>query len=102
MKRKDKKIVEKLEKLEKIEETEHGDRESPEMNSEAATESDKQQKRMVQMIRNRISAQNSRDKKKAYIHQLESTSCDYEKQNQQLQAKIKDLQSQTESINKAN
>jgi rubrerythrin len=33
---------------------------------------DKTKKKMIQMIRNRISAQNSRDRKKAYVNHLES------------------------------
>jgi hypothetical protein len=32
---------------------------------------EKTKKKMIQMIRNRISAQNSRDRKKAYMHELE-------------------------------
>jgi hypothetical protein len=34
---------------------------------------DETNKKVLQMIRNRISAQNSRDKKKAYVYQLEET-----------------------------
>lgn len=38
----------------------------------AAPGETKQQKKVLQMIRNRISAQNSRDRKKAYISKLEA------------------------------
>ena len=52
----------------------------------------KAQKKMIQMIRNRISAQNSRDRKKAYIYQLEKENKTLKTQNAELLDIIKSLE----------
>lgn len=53
---------------------------------------DKSKKKKVQMIRNRISAQNSRDRKKAYIYSLESENLELREEKAKLLARIAELE----------
>lgn len=59
---------------------------------------DKSKKKKVQMIRNRISAQNSRDRKKAYIFSLESENADLREEKAKLLARIAELEAKGISV----
>ncbi|KRX06859.1 hypothetical protein PPERSA_11504 [Pseudocohnilembus persalinus] len=63
---------------------------------------DKPDKGMLQKIRNRISAQNSRDRKKAYIQEIEAQNQQYLKQNTQLQQRVLQLIEQNDNTKKEN
>jgi hypothetical protein len=53
---------------------------------------EKSKKKMVQMLRNRISAQTSRDRKKYYVGTLEKENQELKVQNNKLRAKVKELE----------
>jgi hypothetical protein len=57
---------------------------------------EKSRKKMQQMIRNRISAQSHRDKKKAYITDLEHASQQLRRQNEMQSMRIRDLEREIE------
>ena len=59
---------------------------------------DKSKKKMVQMIRNRISAQNSRDRKKAYMKKLENQQKKLATDNLQYQKEIRQLKQANEAL----
>lgn len=66
---------------------------------------DNTKKKMIQMIRNRVSAQSSRDKKKMYVTQLEEARDELEEENFNLRRdrsllgnKIKDLESERDML----
>ncbi len=60
----------------------------------------KSKRKMVQMIRNRISAQNSRDRKKAYMVQLEDAKNALAEQNNKLAAEKGNLLKQLKKLEK--
>ncbi|CAK76439.1 unnamed protein product (macronuclear) [Paramecium tetraurelia] len=55
-------------------------------------------KKTIQMIRNRISAQNSRDRKKAYLKELEQSSAITNRGNHLILKQIEELQASNEEI----
>ncbi|CAK77454.1 unnamed protein product (macronuclear) [Paramecium tetraurelia] len=55
-------------------------------------------KKTIQMIRNRISAQNSRDRKKQYLHQLESQAQKELDYNNDLRKQLEDLQEKHQKL----
>lgn len=59
---------------------------------------DKSKKKMVQMIRNRISAQNSRDRKKAYMKRLEQQQKKIASDNLEYQREIRQLKNANEAL----
>ena len=59
---------------------------------------EKSKKKMVQMIRNRISAQNSRDRKKAYMKKLEANQKKTAAENFQYQKEIIQLKQMNEAL----
>ncbi|CAD8090713.1 unnamed protein product [Paramecium sonneborni] len=59
-------------------------------------------KKEIQMIRNRISAQNSRDRKKAYLQKLEEDFVNQSGQLSQMQEQVSQLQQQLEEVQKIN
>lgn len=61
---------------------------------------DKSKKKMIQMIRNRLSAQNSRDKKKAYLKKLEQQHKKTAAENVQYQKEIRQLKQANEALKK--
>ena len=70
---------------------------SPDDSSENNT-GDKTKKKTLQMIRNRISAQNSRDRKKAYIRRLENQQRKTVAENMELQRQVRALKQANESL----
>ncbi|CAD8070702.1 unnamed protein product [Paramecium sonneborni] len=59
-------------------------------------------KKEMQMIRNRISAQNSRDRKKAYLQKLEEDFVNQQSQLQETQEQVNQLQQQLEEVQRIN
>ncbi|CAD8171793.1 unnamed protein product [Paramecium pentaurelia] len=55
-------------------------------------------KKTIQMIRNRISAQNSRDRKKQYLHQLESQAQKELDYNAELRKQLEELQEKQQKL----
>lgn len=59
---------------------------------------EKTKKKMIQMIRNRISAQNSRDRKKQYVQQLEAFQNKLAEENRLNQERSKKLQDENKRL----
>eukprot|EP00245_Coleochaete_scutata_P017786 TRINITY_DN8904_c0_g1_i1.p1 TRINITY_DN8904_c0_g1~~TRINITY_DN8904_c0_g1_i1.p1 ORF type:complete len:128 (-),score=40.24 TRINITY_DN8904_c0_g1_i1:568-951(-) len=57
----------------------------------AATSADKEQKKLKRLLRNRVSAQQARERKKAYLGDLEGRSKELEQRNAELEEKVATL-----------
>ena len=60
--------------------------------------SESEAKRLQQIVRNRISAQQSRDRKKRYLQSLEQENQEFKAQKTQLLARIKDLETENKHL----
>ncbi|XVF34383.1 hypothetical protein REPUB_Repub18cG0054600 [Reevesia pubescens] len=59
---------------------------------------DKENKRLKRLLRNRVSAQQARERKKAYLNELESRVTDLEKKNSELEERLSTLQNENQML----
>ncbi|GAV89589.1 bZIP_1 domain-containing protein [Cephalotus follicularis] len=59
---------------------------------------DKENKRLKRLLRNRVSAQQARERKKAYLNELESRVKDLEKKNSELEERLSTLQNENQML----
>ncbi|KAF4371403.1 hypothetical protein CsatB_007533 [Cannabis sativa] len=59
---------------------------------------DKESKRLKRLLRNRVSAQQARERKKAYLSDLETRVKDLEKKNSELEEKLSTLQNENQML----
>ncbi|XP_024533940.1 transcription factor HY5 isoform X2 [Selaginella moellendorffii] len=60
-----------------------------------AVPADKEHKRLKRLLRNRVSAQQARERKKAYVVELEAKARDLELRNAELEERVNTLQKET-------
>ncbi|KAJ0030920.1 hypothetical protein Pint_12364 [Pistacia integerrima] len=59
---------------------------------------DKENKRLKRLLRNRVSAQQARERKKAYLSELETRVKDLEKKNSELEERLSTLQNENQML----
>ncbi|CAH2044415.1 unnamed protein product [Thlaspi arvense] len=59
---------------------------------------DKENKRLKRLLRNRVSAQQARERKKAYLSELESKVKDLENKNSELEERLSTLQNENQML----
>ncbi|XP_078428841.1 transcription factor HY5-like isoform X2 [Wolffia australiana] len=59
---------------------------------------DKEQKRLKRLLRNRVSAQQARERKKAYLTDLETKVNELEKRNSELEERLSTLQNENQML----
>ncbi|XP_021670971.2 transcription factor HY5 isoform X2 [Hevea brasiliensis] len=59
---------------------------------------DKENKRLKRLLRNRVSAQQARERKKAYLNELETRVKDLEKKNSELEERLSTLQNENQML----
>lgn len=59
---------------------------------------DKEHKRLKRLLRNRVSAQQARERKKAYLNDLETRVKDYEKRNAELEERVSTLHNENQML----
>uniref|UniRef100_A0A0E0JX20 Transcription factor HY5 n=1 Tax=Oryza punctata TaxID=4537 RepID=A0A0E0JX20_ORYPU len=59
---------------------------------------DKEHKRLKRLLRNRVSAQQARERKKAYLNDLEAKVKDLEKKNSELEERFSTLQNENQML----
>lgn len=59
---------------------------------------DKESKRLKRLLRNRVSAQQARERKKAYLNDLETRVKDLEKRNSELDERLSTLQNENQML----
>ncbi|XP_010254358.1 PREDICTED: transcription factor HY5-like [Nelumbo nucifera] len=59
---------------------------------------DKETKRLKRLLRNRVSAQQARERKKAYLNELEGKVKDLEQKNSELEEKLSTLQNENQML----
>ncbi|CAN0877613.1 Transcription factor HY5 [Linum grandiflorum] len=59
---------------------------------------DKENKRLKRLLRNRVSAQQARERKKAYLSELEVRVKDLEKKNSELEERLSTLQNENQML----
>lgn len=59
---------------------------------------DKENKRLKRLLRNRVSAQQARERKKAYLNELETRVKDLEKKNSELGERLSTLQNENQML----
>uniref|UniRef100_A0A2P2K8I9 Transcription factor HY5 n=2 Tax=Rhizophora mucronata TaxID=61149 RepID=A0A2P2K8I9_RHIMU len=59
---------------------------------------DKENKRLKRLLRNRVSAQQARERKKAYLNELETRVKDLEKRNSELEERLSTLQNENQML----
>ncbi|KAK9101957.1 hypothetical protein Sjap_019211 [Stephania japonica] len=59
---------------------------------------DKENKRLKRLLRNRVSAQQARERKKAYLNELEVKVKDLEKRNSELEERLSTLQNENQML----
>ncbi|KAJ4794703.1 Transcription factor HY5-like protein [Rhynchospora pubera] len=59
---------------------------------------DKEHKRLKRLLRNRVSAQQARERKKAYLNDLEARAKDLEKSNAELEQRVSTLQNENNML----
>ncbi|XWS16983.1 hypothetical protein CRYUN_Cryun33cG0028500 [Craigia yunnanensis] len=59
---------------------------------------DKENKRLKRLLRNRVSAQQARERKKAYLNELETSVKDLEKKNSELEERLSTLQNENQML----
>ncbi|XP_057827184.1 transcription factor HY5 [Cryptomeria japonica] len=59
---------------------------------------DKEHKRLKRLLRNRVSAQQARERKKAYLNDLETKVKDFEKRNAELEERVSTLQNENQML----
>ncbi|XP_039123831.1 transcription factor HY5-like [Dioscorea cayenensis subsp. rotundata] len=59
---------------------------------------DKEHKRLKRLLRNRVSAQQARERKKAYLNDLEAKVKDLEKKNSELEERLSTLQNENQML----
>ncbi|WCJ30255.1 Transcription factor HY5 [Euphorbia peplus] len=62
------------------------------------TPADKENKRLKRLLRNRVSAQQARERKKAYLSELEIRVKDLEKKNSELEERLSTLQNENQML----
>ncbi|KAI3506164.1 hypothetical protein L2E82_49313 [Cichorium intybus] len=62
------------------------------------TPADKENKRLKRLLRNRVSAQQARERKKAYLNELEVRVKDLEKKNSELEERLSTLQNENQML----
>ena len=62
------------------------------------TAGDKEQNRLKRLLRNRVSAQQARERKKAYLTELEAKSKDLELRNAELEQRVSTLQNENNTL----
>ncbi|XP_065848358.1 transcription factor HY5 [Euphorbia lathyris] len=62
------------------------------------TPADKENKRLKRLLRNRVSAQQARERKKAYLNELEIRVKDLEKKNSELEERLSTLQNENQML----
>jgi transcription factor HY5 len=63
---------------------------------------DKEQNRLKRLLRNRVSAQQARERKKAYMTELEVKAKDLELRNAELEQKVSTLQNENNTLRQVN
>ncbi|XP_072984718.1 transcription factor HY5 isoform X1 [Typha latifolia] len=64
----------------------------------ARNPADKENKRLKRLLRNRVSAQQARERKKAYLTDLEARAKDLERNNSELEEKLSALQNENQML----
>nr|WMD01018.1 elongated hypocotyl 5 [Taraxacum mongolicum] len=64
----------------------------------AKTPADKENKRLKRLLRNRVSAQQARERKKAYMSELEARVKDLEKKNSELEERLSTMQNENQML----
>ncbi|MBA0764361.1 hypothetical protein Gotri_013717 [Gossypium trilobum] len=59
---------------------------------------DKENKRLKRLLRNRVSAQQARERKKAYLNELETRVRDLEKKNSELEERLSTLHNENQML----
>ncbi|KAI4376166.1 hypothetical protein MLD38_013957 [Melastoma candidum] len=59
---------------------------------------DKENKRLKRLLRNRVSAQQARERKKAYLNDLEERAKDLEKKNSELEERVSTMQNENQML----
>jgi transcription factor HY5 len=62
------------------------------------TAGDKEQNRLKRLLRNRVSAQQARERKKAYVTELEAKAKDLELRNAELEQRVSTLQNENNTL----
>lgn len=62
------------------------------------SQADKENKRLKRLLRNRVSAQQARERKKAYLSELETRVKDLEKKNSELEERLSTLQNENQML----
>jgi transcription factor HY5 len=62
------------------------------------TAGDKEQNRLKRLLRNRVSAQQARERKKAYMTELEAKAKDLEIRNAELEQRVSTLQNENNTL----
>ncbi|KAL7598285.1 transcription factor HY5 [Lactuca sativa] len=62
------------------------------------TPADKENKRLKRLLRNRVSAQQARERKKAYLNELEVRVKEIEKKNSELEERLSTLQNENQML----
>lgn len=62
------------------------------------TAGDKEQNRLKRLLRNRVSAQQARERKKAYLTELEAKAKDLELRNAELEQRVSTLQNENNTL----
>ncbi|CAL5429078.1 unnamed protein product [Camellia sinensis] len=68
------------------------------MRKRGRTPADKENKRLKRLLRNRVSAQQARERKKAYLTELEGRVKDLEKKNSELDERVSTLQNENQML----
>ncbi|PKA64692.1 Transcription factor HY5 [Apostasia shenzhenica] len=63
---------------------------------------DKEHKRLKRLLRNRVSAQQARERKKAYLSDLEGKVKELERKNMELEEKLSTLQNENQMLRQVN
>ncbi|XP_022142438.1 transcription factor HY5-like isoform X1 [Momordica charantia] len=66
--------------------------------SRGRSAADKESKRLKRLLRNRVSAQQARERKKAYLNELEIRATNLEKRNSELEEKLSTLQNENQML----
>ncbi|XP_052208411.1 transcription factor HY5-like [Diospyros lotus] len=67
-------------------------------NKRGRSPADKENKRLKRLLRNRVSAQQARERKKAYLIELEGRVKDLEKNNSELEERLSTLQNENQML----
>ncbi|CAK9317460.1 unnamed protein product [Citrullus colocynthis] len=71
---------------------------SDSIRSKGRSAAEKESKRLKRLLRNRVSAQQARERKKAYLSELEGKATNLEKRNSELEGKLSTLQNENQML----